>query len=460
MKGPSSGSRQTPALIAPLFLFGAVFALLLPCHGADVLCPRSDLTGDCRVDMADLLAFVDAWLAPEEVCQEDGLVARWRMDEPGGEWAYDQTGAYPAVLVGSARFDPTGGRLDGAVVLDGDGDYLEVPGYSGIIGSAPRTCAAWVRTTEALGPILMWGNPDRAGGKWDMRINALGRLQVAVKDGYLFGSTPVTTELWTHVAVVLPQGTHNTEEVMLYVNGVPEGNVTCVPREIDTAAADDVLIGYDGDQTYFDGWIDDVRVYARALNGDEIWRLYANGTTVVGCADLDGRAGVNQSDFTLISRDWRRRLGPVLISEFMADNETDDLEPDQQVLDGDGEPSDWIELVNVSDHAVDLTGWSLVNGDAPDNLTRWSFPEGLTLAARGYLLLFASDKPAVPPYRDGKGYYHTNFKLSKDGEYLALLDDEDQVIHAYDEFEYATGRFGYPPQEENISYGVFYGQSH
>ncbi|HDQ73309.1 MAG TPA: hypothetical protein ENN19_14635, partial [Chloroflexi bacterium] len=91
---------------------------------------------------------------------------------------------------------------------------------------------------------------------------------------------------------------------------------------------------------------------------------------------------------------------------------------------------------------------------------RWSFPEGLTLAARGYLLLFASGQPAVPPYRDGKGYYHTNFKLSKDGEYLALLDDEDQVIHAYDEFEYAPGRFGYPPQEENISYGVFYGHSH
>ncbi|HEV55899.1 MAG TPA: hypothetical protein ENN87_00160, partial [Phycisphaerales bacterium] len=74
------------------FLLAAVvLAGLFAVCPAGLNCPPGDLTGDCRVDMADLVTFADAWLAPEEVCQEDGLVARWRMDEPGGEWAYDQT---------------------------------------------------------------------------------------------------------------------------------------------------------------------------------------------------------------------------------------------------------------------------------------------------------------------------------------------------------------------------------
>ena len=125
--------------------------------------------------------------------------------------------------------------------------------------------------------------------------------------------------------------------------------------------------------------------------------------------------------------------GNVLISEFMADN-------GDTPLDGFGNSPDWIELQNTSTSPVDLTGWKLQDSGAT-----WIFP-AVTLPAQGYLLVFASDENGQDP----AGYWHTNFKLDADGEYLALLNDTGTVVHEYDP--------NYPRQLDDISYGVLYSE--
>ncbi len=127
----------------------------------------------------------------------------------------------------------------------------------------------------------------------------------------------------------------------------------------------------------------------------------------------------------------------IVINEFMAAN-------DSTIADGNGEYSDWIELYNNSGAAVDLTGWFLT--DDPDDLIRWPFPAGVTLDAGEYLLLFASGQTAYP-YLDSQGYYHTNFKLDKDGEYLALVESDGLTIA--DEFAPE-----FPVQTDDVSYGL------
>ena len=54
-----------------------------------------------------------------------------------------------------------------------------------------------------------------------------------------------------------------------------------------------------------------------------------------------------------------------LITELVANN-------DGALLDGDGNPSDWIEVFNAGDQAADLTGWHLT--DDAGNLDKWPFP--------------------------------------------------------------------------------------
>ncbi|MDC0324351.1 lamin tail domain-containing protein, partial [Verrucomicrobia bacterium] len=106
--------------------------------------------------------------------------------------------------------------------------------------------------------------------------------------------------------------------------------------------------------------------------------------------------------------------GQVVISEFMASNGL-------TAQDEDGGSSDWIELYNPSNVTVDLTGWFLSN-DA-DNLTEWQFPSTI-LAPKELLIVWASGKDRKNPDKP----LHTNFKLSSDGEFLALIHSDGVTL--------------------------------
>src|SRR5687768_14535541 len=73
----------------------------------------------------------------------------------------------------------------------------------------------------------------------------------------------------------------------------------------------------------------------------------------------------------------------VLITEFMASN-------NGGLRDGDGDSSDWIELFNAGDSAVDLGGYFLT--EEADELSKWPFPAGTIVGPGNTLLVFASDK--------------------------------------------------------------------
>jgi len=122
----------------------------------------------------------------------------------------------------------------------------------------------------------------------------------------------------------------------------------------------------------------------------------------------------------------------VRITEFMASNT-------HTLLDEDGDSSDWIEIQNTASTNVNLLNWYLA--DKPSNLTKWAFPS-TNLPAGNFMIVFASNKNR----RTAGKPLHTNFKLSADGEYLALVMPDGVTI--------AT-QFSptFPPQLPDVSYG-------
>ncbi|MEN6336114.1 MAG: lamin tail domain-containing protein [Phycisphaerales bacterium] len=123
--------------------------------------------------------------------------------------------------------------------------------------------------------------------------------------------------------------------------------------------------------------------------------------------------------------------GPT-ITEFAASN-------DESLTDFKGDSSDWIELHNPTEQAVDLEGWYLT--DDLSDLTKWEIPE-VSLEPGEYLVIFASGKDL----RDPAGELHTSFSLQADGESVALVEPDGQTVA----FSYRD----YPPQLTDISYGV------
>lgn len=132
---------------------------------------------------------------------------------------------------------------------------------------------------------------------------------------------------------------------------------------------------------------------------------------------------------------WSYTLNPeavpvtAVISEFQADNQSG-------IRDDDGQRSDWIEIRNTGSVPISLAGWFLTDSKA--NLTKWRFP-AVNIPVNKYLLVWASEKDRTAVDRP----LHTNFKLDKDGEYLALVDPATNVVSSFDPF----------PQQPDTSYG-------
>src|SRR4029079_3316943 len=85
----------------------------------------------------------------------------------------------------------------------------------------------------------------------------------------------------------------------------------------------------------------------------------------------------------------------------------------------------------------------LVLSDAPAQPFKWAFPSG-TLPAGGYLLVFASEKNRAPTGAPA----HNNFKLNRDGEFLAL-SGPNGTVHVFSPT--------FPPQVEDVSFGIIAG---
>lgn len=128
----------------------------------------------------------------------------------------------------------------------------------------------------------------------------------------------------------------------------------------------------------------------------------------------------------------------LVLTEFMAANKTN-------LVDEDGVFSDWIEIHNPTDAAVNLANWYLT--DTASNLTRWRFPN-TNLAANGYMVVFASGNNRRVPGQN----LHTDFSLQAAGEYLALVHRPATTSLIATEF---TPQ--YPEQYDNVSYGSFAG---
>lgn len=122
---------------------------------------------------------------------------------------------------------------------------------------------------------------------------------------------------------------------------------------------------------------------------------------------------------------------PVVINEFMAANS-------KTITDPQGENEDWIELHNVTDAPVSLTGRYLT--DESDNPRKWAFPDGTTIPAGGYLLVWADEDGNAPLG------LHANFKLEKSGEKILLIDTDEKLNAVLDSVTYGE-------QEADVSFG-------
>ncbi len=106
----------------------------------------------------------------------------------------------------------------------------------------------------------------------------------------------------------------------------------------------------------------------------------------------------------------------IVINEILPANQTD-------TIDNAGDNSDWFEIYNPNNFAVNLGGYYC--SDDPEVRNKWKiptdFPDSVTVDAHGWLLFWADAD-------ENQGVRHAGFRLSNLGEYLSISSPDGYTL--------------------------------
>ena len=226
----------------------------------------------------------NAWQTPGVfgTAELAGLIAWWKLDETSGREVGDSSGNgnLGKILSGMPRWQSSGGKIDGALLFDGKGDYVHIANEPNFDFTGEVTVAAWIKVNQfdkEWQAIVTKGDSawrlQRHQGADALEFACTG-LQVPGNSPYggLYGNKPVNDGKWHHVA-----GVYDSEKMYIYIDGI----VDVSQPASGTIATNDqpVLIGENAEMTgrFWNGLIDDVRVYNYSLSEEQITALYNEG---------------------------------------------------------------------------------------------------------------------------------------------------------------------------------------
>lgn len=205
--------------------------------------------------------------------------ASWDFDELSGSVVLDSSGSNHGSLVNQPI--RTTSKFLGGLDFNGSHEYVSVPDHPSLdFGAGDFTIEAWIRTADTSGTIVSkrvnYGRGHYVG--YVFMIND-GRLLVQLSDAanseqnYLSSSSSVVNDMqWHHVAVAIDRSSSVGGKV--YLDGV--NILTFNPKRTgDISNSSALTIGKTSDGfDYFDGQIDDVSLYGKALSSSEIASIF------------------------------------------------------------------------------------------------------------------------------------------------------------------------------------------
>jgi hypothetical protein len=186
---------------------------------------------------------------------------------------------------GTAQGGPSyvNGPLNQAIELDGVNDYVQLAAASSLnMGVSPFTISAFIKKTVGNGSIFIkYSTPTG----YMLGVNPTGSLGFGTYNAsngttWVSGNASVIDGTWHHVAAVREaDGT-----LKLYIDGVLDNALQFPIVNVDNPIGP--RIGCDSQSyqadTFFNGTMDDVRIYNRALSSSDIQSLYSSGN-IVNC---------------------------------------------------------------------------------------------------------------------------------------------------------------------------------
>ena len=283
LDGAAYGSEKTTAPFSISWTTGGVS------NGAHTLSARArDAAGNTAL-AANIAVTVSNTVAvpsssPSTLPRPE-LVAAYSFNEGSGAAVADASGNNNTGTLGTGVTWTGQGRFGSALVFNGAG-FVTIPAAASLNLTTAMTLEAWVyptATASTWSTVLMKEQPGEfvytlyAGARPNRPHVFFNTGTSAKSERTTIGAQALLVNTWSHLA-----GTYDGATLKLYVNGVlVASNPFTGPILTSTGA---LRIGGNGIwKEFFQGRIDEVRIYSRALSSTEV---QADMNTAVGSATL------------------------------------------------------------------------------------------------------------------------------------------------------------------------------
>ncbi len=243
---------------------------------------QDTLFGGEKVESSENVEVVDGDVQLEHGGIDPSALAVWHFDEGSGTIATDSSGnGYDGTIHGATW---TTGISGGALDFDGVDDYIGIMTSSTLDNLNALTFEAWIYPrVDAHWHVISKGTGSKRlySEAWMSTLDLTGRVRYQPTHAFAKSiDNTVTLNLWQHV---LMTWSTTDDTLRVYHNGgeVSYSSLSAGVGTIEDDSSYPYVIGARSDLvagSFFDGIIDQVRIYNRALSAQEIKDIYQNGS--------------------------------------------------------------------------------------------------------------------------------------------------------------------------------------
>jgi len=206
------------------------------------------------------------------VASPSGLVDLWSAEGN----VIDSIGTNNGTLVGGAMYAP--GEVGQAFSFDGSTGYVSIPDSPSLDQFTTNiTIEAWIKVNQTNSDYNWRGLVTKGNSSWRMQETPdVGRIYFAGSglSTDLSGNRNLNDEQWHHVATI-----YDGTNIYLYVDGVLDASTPATGTIWQNNSPVEIGNTYNNPNNYcFDGLIDAVSIYNRALSAKEIAAIYASSS--------------------------------------------------------------------------------------------------------------------------------------------------------------------------------------
>lgn len=206
-------------------------------------------------------------------------MAWWKFDETAGDTATDSSGQnHNGTLMGEPQWQPSGGKIGGALAFDGIDDYIDCGSHEDLNLLGAVSVSVWIKLAGPAMDQKIVGNQDNASGgfkvgifdnKFEMEVRDSSNVGTSIRS--VEGGTVLESGLWYHIVAIFSQG----EALKVYVNGKLDRELT-TPNMLAPSGGT-LKIGREPfyDLYWFNGLMDDLQIYNYPLVETQIAALYS-----------------------------------------------------------------------------------------------------------------------------------------------------------------------------------------